>query len=153
MHLLLPKAAKSDLLLPFSLIVANSDPCDKKLLAVIFRYNMFTSLSNILIATSNKLNTTVVVSRSIPLLPFSATSVYIATPSSSYCSRTLVATDATCSHEVAPQPQPTFITKGPQPTLLLSFSSSTIAATLGYHPPLGDFTTAASTLLPLLPST
>ncbi|RRT47566.1 hypothetical protein B296_00050229 [Ensete ventricosum] len=34
-----------------------------------------------------------------------------------------------------------------QPTLLLSSSSSTIAATLGCHPSLGDFTTPALTLL------
>ncbi|RWW00892.1 hypothetical protein GW17_00036111 [Ensete ventricosum] len=65
--------------------------------------------------------------------------MYIAIPSSSYCSRTLVATDATCSHEVATQSQL---------TLLLPSSSSTIAATLGYHPPLGDFTPAVPTLLP-----
>ncbi|RZS15776.1 hypothetical protein BHM03_00047656 [Ensete ventricosum] len=32
--------------------------------------------------------------------------MYIDAPSSSYCSRTLVVTDATCSHEVTPQPQP-----------------------------------------------
>ncbi|RWV77582.1 hypothetical protein GW17_00061570, partial [Ensete ventricosum] len=59
------------------------------------------SLSTILIAASNKLNTVAAVSRSISLLPSSATAVYIAAPSSSYCSRTLAATDATCSHEVA----------------------------------------------------
>ncbi|RWW14230.1 hypothetical protein GW17_00022015 [Ensete ventricosum] len=57
--------------------------------------------------------------------------MYIAAPSSSYYSRTLAATDATCSHEVAVQSQL---------TLLLPSSSSTIAATLGCHPPLGDFT-------------
>ncbi|RZS11584.1 hypothetical protein BHM03_00042919 [Ensete ventricosum] len=53
--------------------------------------------------TSNKLNTIVVVSHSIPLLPSSAIAVYIAAPSSSYCGRTLASTDATCSHEVTPQ--------------------------------------------------
>ncbi|RWW72160.1 hypothetical protein BHE74_00020045, partial [Ensete ventricosum] len=41
------------------------------------------------------------------------------------------------------------ITEGPQPTLLLPFSSSTVAANLGCHPPLGDFTTASLTSLPL----
>ncbi|RWV99245.1 hypothetical protein GW17_00037858 [Ensete ventricosum] len=46
--------------------------------------------------------------------------MYIAAPSSSYCSRTLAATDATCSHEVTPQSQP---------TLRLPSSSSTIVAT------------------------
>ncbi|RWV78239.1 hypothetical protein GW17_00060819 [Ensete ventricosum] len=65
MHLSLPNAANSDLLLPASLITANSDPCGKN------------------------------------------------------------------------------ITEGPQPTLLLSFSSSTVVVTLGGHPPLGDFTTIA----------
>ncbi|RRT35769.1 hypothetical protein B296_00044994 [Ensete ventricosum] len=65
--------------------------------------------------------------------------MYIAIPPSSYCSRTLVATDVTCSHEVTVQSQL---------TLLLPSSSSTIAATLSYHPPLGDFTPAVSTLLP-----
>ncbi|RZS25110.1 hypothetical protein BHM03_00058267 [Ensete ventricosum] len=48
---------------------------------------------------------------------------------------------------------PPAITEGLQPMLLLPFSSSTIAATLSCHPTLGDFTTAASTSLPLLPST
>ncbi|RRT61141.1 hypothetical protein B296_00017636 [Ensete ventricosum] len=43
----------------------------------------------------------------MPLLPSSAIAVYIAALSSSYYSRTLTATDATCSHEVASQPQPT----------------------------------------------
>ncbi|RWV83830.1 hypothetical protein GW17_00054513 [Ensete ventricosum] len=33
--------------------------------------------------------------------------MYIAAPSTSYCSRSLAATDATYSHKVAPQPQPT----------------------------------------------
>ncbi|RRT37789.1 hypothetical protein B296_00054943 [Ensete ventricosum] len=64
--------------------------------------------------------------------------MYIAAPSSSYCSRALAATDATCSHEVAAQSQP---------MLLLSSSSSTITATLGYHPPLGDFTPTCSLIL------
>ncbi|RWW39482.1 hypothetical protein BHE74_00055192 [Ensete ventricosum] len=63
--------------------------------------------------------------------------MYIAAPSSSYCSRTLAATDATCSHEVAAQSQP---------TLLLPSSSSTIAATLSC-PPLGDFNPVVPTLL------
>ncbi|RZR80316.1 hypothetical protein BHM03_00006313 [Ensete ventricosum] len=68
---------------------------------------------------SNKLNTTVVVSHSIPLLPSSATAVYIAAPSSSYCSRTLAATDATCSHEVAAQSQLTLLLLSfPPPSLL-----------------------------------
>ncbi|RWW29364.1 hypothetical protein BHE74_00051037 [Ensete ventricosum] len=40
------------------------------------------------------------------------------------------------------------ITAEPQLTLLLPSSSSTVAATLGYHPPLGDFTIAAPTSLP-----
>ncbi|RWW07900.1 hypothetical protein GW17_00028693 [Ensete ventricosum] len=169
-------------------------------------------LPTILIATSNKLNSTAAISHSISLLPSSAIAVYIAARSSSYCSRTLAATDTTCSHEVASQPQP---------TLLLPSSSSIIAAAfrlrsfgchlltnisyqknhslddittstlqhqrrtaaddittstlqhqrrtaadvtaaifflhccyyLGGHPPLGDFTTAALTSLPLLPST
>ncbi|RWW10067.1 hypothetical protein GW17_00026406 [Ensete ventricosum] len=59
--------------------------------------------------------------------------MYIIAPLSTYCSRTLAATDATCSHEVAAQSQP---------TLLLPSSSSTVVATLGYHPPLGYFTPA-----------
>ncbi|RRT42685.1 hypothetical protein B296_00010885 [Ensete ventricosum] len=63
--------------------------------------------------------------------------MYIAAPSSSYCSCTLAATDATCSHKVTMQSQP---------TLLLPSSSSTIAITLGCHPPLGDFTPAVPTL-------
>ncbi|RRT53365.1 hypothetical protein B296_00016989 [Ensete ventricosum] len=46
--------------------------------------------------------------------------MYIAAPSSSYCSRTLATTDATYNHEVAPQPQPTL--------LLPSFSSAIAAA-------------------------
>ncbi|RRT54999.1 hypothetical protein B296_00011411 [Ensete ventricosum] len=55
--------------------------------------------------------------------------VYIAAPSSSYYNRTLAATDATYSHEVASQPQP---------MLLLSSSSSAIVAafqlrSLGCH--------------------
>ncbi|RWW39067.1 hypothetical protein BHE74_00055641 [Ensete ventricosum] len=45
------------------------------------------------------------------------------------------------------------ITERSQLTLLLLFSSSTIAATLSCHPSLGDFTTVAPTSLPLLPST
>ncbi|RWV76922.1 hypothetical protein GW17_00062330 [Ensete ventricosum] len=57
--------------------------------------------------------------------------MYIAAPSSSNCSHTLAVTDITCSHEVAVQSQP---------TLLLPSSSSTVAATLGCHLPLGDFT-------------
>ncbi|RRT37910.1 hypothetical protein B296_00046644, partial [Ensete ventricosum] len=134
-HLSLPNAANSDLLLPSSLIAANNDPCGKKLPTAIFRCNLFisqpASLPTILIAASNKLNTTAAVSHSIPLLPSSATVVYIAALSSSYCSRTLAATDATCSHEVPPQPQP---------TLLLPSSSSAIAAafrlrSLGCHLP------------------
>ncbi|RWW26359.1 hypothetical protein BHE74_00058913 [Ensete ventricosum] len=64
--------------------------------------------------------------------------MYIAASSFSYCSRTHAATDTTCSHEVAAQSQP---------MLLLSSSSSTITATLGCHPPLGDFTPAVPTLL------
>ncbi|RRT41523.1 hypothetical protein B296_00019499 [Ensete ventricosum] len=66
-------------------------------------------------------------------MPSFATAVYITAPSSSYYSRTLAATDATCSHEVAAQSQP---------MLLLPSSSSTIAATLDCHPLLGDFTPA-----------
>ncbi|RRT81354.1 hypothetical protein B296_00004419 [Ensete ventricosum] len=55
--------------------------------------------------------------------------MYVTALSSSYCSRTLAATDATCSHEVTPQSQP---------TLLLPSSSSTIATafqlrSLGCH--------------------
>ncbi|RZR93571.1 hypothetical protein BHM03_00022123 [Ensete ventricosum] len=55
--------------------------------------------------------------------------MHTAAPSSSYYSCTLVATNATCSHEVVAQPQP---------TMLLSSSSSTITAAfrlrpLGYH--------------------
>ncbi|RWV85485.1 hypothetical protein GW17_00052723, partial [Ensete ventricosum] len=57
----------------------------------------------------------------------SVTAVCIATPSSSYCSCTLVATDAIYSHEVVAQSQS---------MLLLPSSSSTVAATLGCHPPL-----------------
>ncbi|RWW59391.1 hypothetical protein BHE74_00033671 [Ensete ventricosum] len=58
--------------------------------------------------------------------------MYIAAPSSSYYSRTLAATDGTCSHEVTPHPQP---------TLLLPSSSSAIAAafrlrSLGCHLPI-----------------
>ncbi|RRT80350.1 hypothetical protein B296_00001842 [Ensete ventricosum] len=49
---------------------------------------------------SNKLNTTTTISHSIPLLPSYAIAVYIAAPSSSYCSHTLATTDATCNHEV-----------------------------------------------------
>ncbi|RRT62429.1 hypothetical protein B296_00000484 [Ensete ventricosum] len=60
--------------------------------------------------------------------------MYIPTPSSSYCSRTLATIDATCS-EVATD-------------VLLPSSSFTVAATLGYHPPLGDFTPTVLTLLP-----
>ncbi|RRT76319.1 hypothetical protein B296_00008715 [Ensete ventricosum] len=57
--------------------------------------------------------------------------MYIVAPSSSYCSRTLTATDATFSHEVAPQSQP---------TLLLPYSSFIVVATfrlrsLGCHLP------------------
>ncbi|RRT72623.1 hypothetical protein B296_00001531 [Ensete ventricosum] len=66
----------------------------------------------------------------------------IAAPSSSYCSRTLATTDATCSHEVTTQSQP---------TLLLPSSSSTIAATLSC-PPLGDFNPVFPTLLPFTTS-
>ncbi|RWV93170.1 hypothetical protein GW17_00044393 [Ensete ventricosum] len=86
----------------------------------------------------NKLNTTIAVSRSIPLLPSSAIAVYIAAPSSSYCSCTLPATDATFSHEVTAQSQL---------TLFLPSSSSTVTATLGCHPPLRDFTLVVPTLL------
>ncbi|RZR73660.1 hypothetical protein BHM03_00026778 [Ensete ventricosum] len=57
------------------------------------------SLPTILIATSNKLNTIAAVYCSILLLPSSATAVYIAASSSAYCSHTLAATYATCSHE------------------------------------------------------
>ncbi|RZS23966.1 hypothetical protein BHM03_00056982 [Ensete ventricosum] len=57
--------------------------------------------------------------------------MHSAAPSSSYCSRILAATNATCSHEVAPQPQP---------TSLLPSSSSTVTAafrlrSLGCHLP------------------
>ncbi|RRT56006.1 hypothetical protein B296_00017824 [Ensete ventricosum] len=43
MHLSLPNIANSDLLLPSSLITANSDPYGKKLPAAIFRCKLFTS--------------------------------------------------------------------------------------------------------------
>ncbi|RRT57602.1 hypothetical protein B296_00004672 [Ensete ventricosum] len=76
------------------------------------------SLPTILITASNKLNSTAAISHSISLLPSSAIAVYIAAPSSSYCSRTLAATDATCSHEVASQPQPTEEIKARQPYTL-----------------------------------
>ncbi|RWW76466.1 hypothetical protein BHE74_00015450 [Ensete ventricosum] len=59
--------------------------------------------SDTMVYASRLLNTTTVVYHSIPLLPSSATVVYIAVPSSSYYNRTLATTDATCSHEVAPQ--------------------------------------------------
>ncbi|RWW56062.1 hypothetical protein BHE74_00037253 [Ensete ventricosum] len=57
--------------------------------------------------------------------------MHSAAPSSSYCSRTLAATNSACSHEVAPQPQP---------TKLLPSSSSTVTAafrliSLGCHLP------------------
>ncbi|RRT34746.1 hypothetical protein B296_00040822 [Ensete ventricosum] len=159
MHLSLPNTANSDLLLSSSLIVDNNDPCGKKVIgsdlslqSVYIAACNNRSLPTILIMASNKLNTIAAVSHPILLLPSFAMAVYIPAPSSSYCSRTLAETDVTCSHEVAPQPQPT-ITEGSQPTLLLPFSSSTVAATLGYHPPLGDFTITTPTLLPLMPST
>ncbi|RWW58725.1 hypothetical protein BHE74_00034383, partial [Ensete ventricosum] len=116
------KATSSDLSLQFVYIAARNNR----------------SLPTILIAASNNMNTTTTVSHSIPLLPSSAIAVYIAAPSSSYCNRTLAATDATCSHEVTEQSQP---------TLLLPSSSSTIVATLICHPPLGDITPTAPTLL------
>ncbi|RRT44042.1 hypothetical protein B296_00010919 [Ensete ventricosum] len=126
MHLLLPNTANSDLLRSSSLITANSNLCGKNatnndlsLQSVYIAAGNNYSLPTILITTSNKLNTTAVVSRSIPLLSSSATTVYIAVPSSPYCNRNLAATNATCSHEVTPQLQL---------TLLLPSSSSAIAA-------------------------
>ncbi|RZR97826.1 hypothetical protein BHM03_00027081 [Ensete ventricosum] len=89
------------------------------------------SLPTILIVANVKVNTTAAVSRSIPLLPSSAIAVHTAASSSSYCSRTLAATNATCSYDVAAQPQP---------TSLLPFSSSTVDAafrlrSIGYNLP------------------
>ncbi|RWW15584.1 hypothetical protein GW17_00020569 [Ensete ventricosum] len=49
MYLSLPNATNNDLLLSSSLIVANSDPCGKKLPVAIFRCNLFTSQPTIIV--------------------------------------------------------------------------------------------------------